>query len=116
MARTVQNLVDEVRRLTTDVLAPYRTSDEALAGLINDFFVELRRLRPDAFVPFSQNKTTPEVTPLTFSDPWPVADQFYKAAVYHVVGNVELQDDEHVLSERAAMMLNRSIHMLQADA
>lgn len=113
MTRTVQNLVDEVRRMTTDVAVPYRTSDDAIASLVNDYFVELQRLRPDAFVPFSQNMTLPTVTPATFDSAWPVADLFYKAGVYHVVGNIELQDDEHVLSQRAEALLSKSLAMLQ---
>ena len=113
MARTVQNLVDEVRRLLIDVTVPYRTSDEAIASLITDYLTELFRLRPDAYVPYSTNRVLPTITPANFSDSWPVPDQFYKAGVYHVVGNVELQDDEHVLSQRAEMMINKSLAMLQ---
>lgn len=111
--RTVQNLIDEVRRILNDADAPYRTSDDALAGLTNSYFVELFRHRPDAYVPYSANTSLPSVTPATFDSKWPVAEQFFQAGVYFVVGNVELQDDEHTDVQRAAGYLNRVVVMLK---
>lgn len=114
--RTVQDMIDEVRRVLNDRVVPYRTSDEALANLINSYFVELFRLRPDAYVPYSLNMTLPSVTPGTFSMVWPVGEQFFQPGVYHVVGHVELQDDEHVDTGRAYGYINRAVEALQAGA
>ena len=112
MARTIQSLVDEVRRLTQDQVTPYRYSDDSIAALTTDFFGELQRQRPDAFVPYTVDSTTPEVVPANFSDPWPVSEQFFKSGVLYVFGYLELADDEHANTQRAEAALTRSSAIL----
>ena len=116
MALTYQTLVDEVRRLARDRQSPYRYSDTDIALLITGFLVELQRIRPDAFLPYDFGESpvvsTPEVTPATFGDPWPVDQQFLKAGILHVFGYIELADDEHANSGRANAALTQSHNLL----
>ena len=109
---TLQTLVDEARRLLQDRDTPYRTSDDDLAALATDYFRELWRVRPDAYVPYSANTTPPEFTASDFAQKWPVGEQFFRPGVHYVVGHVELQDDEHVNSGRAQDFIDRSFQML----
>ena len=112
MSLTIQTLVDESRRLIQDRTVPYRTSDDDLAALVTDYFRELWRVRPDAYVPYSANTRPPEFGAQDFAKAWPVGEQFYRAGVHYVVGHLELQDDEHVNSGRAQNLIDRSFQML----
>lgn len=114
MSRKIQDLIDEVRRLRVDRDASsYRMSDEELASLATDYFAELFRTRPDAYVPYSQNTVLPQVTPATFSDPWPVGEQFFRPGTLYILGYSELADDEHANSGRAAQSIAQARQMLE---
>jgi hypothetical protein len=43
------------------------------------------------------------------TDPLPIDDQFYRAIADYVIARFEMKDDEHVLDERAALMMKMAI-------
>lgn len=103
---TVQDYVDESRRLLQDQIVPYRYPDVDVVAALNIGLAEARRLRPDLFLPaFS----IPYYTTLAADGATavPIEAQFRSAFVYYVVGRMQLRDDESTTDARAASLITK---------
>ena len=108
---TVQDYVDESRRLLQDQITPFRYPDADLVAALNIGLAEARRLRPDLFLP---SFAIPYFTTLAADGGKAVAIevQFRSAFVYYLVGRMQLRDDESTTDARAASLLNKFIGQL----
>lgn len=111
--RTVQDYIDESRRLLQDTVTPFRYADADLLEALNIGLMEARRLRADLFLPIFDVPLLEAVdtTPLNF-------DPMYRSAlVYYIVGRAQLRDDEQTQDARAASLLTKfTAQMLQIGA
>lgn len=110
---TVQDYIDEARRLLQDAVAPYRYPDDDLLEALNIGLMETFRLRSDLFLPsfVIPSLTAVDTTPVTF-------DRMYRSAlVYYIVGRAQLRDDEQTQDARAASLLTKFVaQLLQVGA
>lgn len=116
MAKTLDDLVSEVRLMLKDRRAPFRYSDDDIVEGVNTALREVKRLRPDAFLSFT-NETEPVFSQTTMPDfsaadlglipltAFPIDEIFYNAVLYHVVGKIQLGDDEFAVDNRAMTLL-----------
>lgn len=114
MAKTLDDLVGEIRLMLKDRRLPYRYAQADIVEAINTAFREVQRLRPDAFLgccsdanggtiamPDYTEADIGLVTPTAF----PIDEMFYMAVVFHVVGKIQLGDDEFAVDNRAMTLL-----------
>jgi hypothetical protein len=112
MAKTLPDLVSEVRALVQDERASsYRYSDSRVLAQINSSFREVYRLRPDAFsgccsddgvtVPTYVLADLAVVPAIEF----PIDELFWQPVVFHVVGVLELADDEFANDGKAISLM-----------
>lgn len=110
MARTIQNLLADSRRLLQDKRASsYRHTDAELIELVNTAFADLYYVRPDVFIGCCSDGGT-EIPQYTVADleleiDFPLETQFYQPVLYHVVGHAELSNDEFNADGRAVLLL-----------
>lgn len=117
MAKTLDDLVDEIRLMLKDRREPYRYSQADVIEAINTALREVKRVRPDAFLSCCVDGTDgggtialPDYTPADLGltptpTPFPIDEMFYMAVVFHVVGKLQLGDDEFAVDNRAMTLL-----------
>lgn len=113
MAKTLDMLLDECRLMLKDRRQPFRYKQEDVLQSINTAFLEMRRLRPDAFVIFENDAfisiDIPFFTEADLGlDPAtsiPTPDFLYLPLVYQTVGKLQLGDDEFAVDNRAMTLL-----------
>lgn len=74
----------------------------------NSALLELRRLRPDAFLggfedPIPMLSINDDLTAVTF----PVDEQFFTPVVFFITGMAELRDDEFTVDGRAVTVMQQ---------
>lgn len=116
MAKTLDDLVSEVRLMLKDRRAPFRYSDDDIVEGVNTALREVKRLRPDAYLKYV-TQSEPAFLPIDLPDyttaslglvpptAFPIEEQFYNAVLYHVVGKIQLGDDEFAVDNRAMTLL-----------
>lgn len=114
MAKTLDNLVDEVRLMLKDRRVPYRYTQADILEAINSAFGELKRLRPDIFLGCcSDDDGTIELPDFIEADlnltptptPFPVEATYFIPIVFYSVGKLQLGDDEFAIDNRAMSLL-----------
>lgn len=116
MAKTLDDLLGDIRQMLQDKRLPYRYDDATLLDRVNTAFRETKRIRPDAFI-----LGTPGVDEVTTTDPptyttadlgvtptptaFPIDEIFYQPIVFHTVGTIELGDDQFAVDNRAMTLL-----------
>lgn len=112
---TVGDYIKEARRLLQDeVSAVYRYPDVDLVDALNIGLTEVRRIRPDLFLPkfeipfFAVTDTAKALN----------IDPMYRSGlVYYMVGRVQLRDEEDTTDARAAALLTKfTKQLLVTDA
>jgi len=98
MAFTMQELVDKARKPLNDA-DKVRFTDPVLLGYANDGLLMLRNRRPDLFI--GMFATLPEKLAITNTFPLPA--EYVPPVSDYIVARAESHDDEHVVSERAAL-------------
>lgn len=108
MAKTLENMLDEVRDLLQDSRASsYRYSTARLVRQINTTLQEVYRLRPDAFIAYDTAATAvPEFTESDLAEEIGIEDLFYQSVVFHVVSVTQLSDDEFANDGRAISLMS----------
>lgn len=113
MAKTLQNVITEVRQVLQDEDSDnYRYPDADLVGYLNNAFYEIRRLRPDAYINTFRT-ALPHYTTSDLATEFPLDLTFFQATVYFVAGNAELRDDEFTVDARAVTFLTQFKTMLR---
>lgn len=114
MAKTLDNLVDEVRLMLKDRRAggPYRYTNTDVLESINSGFRELKRLRPDAYLGCCTDDGGVALPSYVEADlaqvpatPFPLDEIFFMALVFYAVGKLQLGDDEFAIDNRAMTLL-----------
>lgn len=98
MTKTVQNVIDAVRRPINDEDGT-RVPDAEMIGYVEAALRQIRKDRPDLFL--GQFKTA--IADMTAASVLPIADQYFHAVVDHVMTRCELKDDEFAVNARAAL-------------
>lgn len=114
-AKSIDDVITEVRALVNDSMEPFRFTDALLVQLMNTALRELYRLRPDAYIGNFTQGTLGNNAINTYStadldlDPataFPVDDRlFFSPVVLYVAGKTELSDDEFTDDNRAMTVL-----------
>lgn len=111
----------EADRQTLNQFKPTWRSTTA-SELVNWMRVAGEPLRFDVYPPALANVTLPvrfiaSPVPLTaLTDLIPVSENYDQALVEYVVGRIEMQDDEHVNSTRAAQLMTRFKEQVKGGA
>jgi hypothetical protein len=117
VAKTLDDLVGEIRLMLKDRREPYRYSQADVIEAVNSALREVKRLRPDAFLTCCVDGTDgggtiamPDYTPADLGltptpTAFPIDENFYLAVVFHVVGKLQLGDDEFAVDNRAMTLL-----------
>lgn len=100
---TVQDYVDEARRLLADTVVPYRYPDIDLIEALNISILETRRLRADLFL--GRYNALPDFVSL--GDAVAFDPQYRSALVYYMVGRASMRDQEQAQDSRAAAFMNK---------
>lgn len=116
MAKTVADALNDARALLQDTGAdnnPVRYSQDDLVAYFNSALIELRRLRPDAFlalydvvpgeVDIPAYNTGQDLT----AEAFPVDLQFFTPVVFFITGMAELRDDEFTVDGRAVTVMQQ---------
>lgn len=102
MARTIGDVVSDIRLLLKDEDSDnYRYSDDVVYRMINNAMSDIRRLRPDVFLPstFSTSSLLTAPTQYTSADngvAFPIEETYVTAVIDYVVGYINMGDDEYV--------------------
>lgn len=112
---TVQDYITEVRRLLQDEVQPYRYSDDDLVAFLNQAFLEVRRVRPDAMRRYFYTNP-PTYSASSLSQSVDMDMMFRMALVYYMAGRAHLLDEEPVQDTRAAAFLNKFTAQLMVTA
>jgi len=115
VAKTLDNLVDEVRLMLKDRRVPYRYTQADILASINSSFREAQRLRPDIFVGCCTDTGGGTIALPDFIEadlgltptptPYPIDEMFFMPSVFYSVGKLQLGDDEFTLDNRAMTLL-----------
>jgi hypothetical protein len=115
VAKTLDNLVDEIRLMTKDRRVPYRYTQTDILEAINSAFRETKRLRPDIFVGCCTDEAggTIDLPSYVEADlgltptptPYLIDEIFFMTTVFYAVGKLQLGDDEFTLDNRAMTLL-----------
>jgi hypothetical protein len=115
VAKTLDNLVDEVRLMLKDRRTPYRWAQTDILAAINSSFREAQRLRPDIFVGCCTDEDGGAIPLPDFVEadlnlvptptPYPIDEIFFMPSVFYAVGKLQLGDDEFTLDNRAMTLL-----------
>ena len=101
MPVTMQDVIDSARETLNDEDAD-RYSDPTLFDHAVEALDELCLQRPDLFIgQFSSY----DGSSLALDDDFPIDTKYRRAVADYVVGRAEMKDDEHVLSQRATLMV-----------
>ncbi len=123
--QTIDQLVQDARRVVNDSLLPYRNSDDTYVDYLNEALLAVYSVRPDAFIGNFQQGilsflgviqyTTADLqmidgvanpTPPVPPTPFPIDTRFfYNPVVAYVGGRIELADDEFTDQSRSAQLL-----------
>jgi len=120
LAKTIDDAINEARRMLNDARAPYRYSDTDMLAHLNTALAEVYRYRPDAYI---GNFTTATlgVNPVTsyaatdmgVNKLFPIDNRmFFNPVVFFMVGRAELGDDEYTENSRATGLLQSFRAML----
>ena len=117
MAKTVENAIDETRRILQDVAEPHRYTDDDLLAILNNGIYEFKRLRPDAWLG-QLDTDLPQFTddPADLATPLPFNTMFFAPLIYYMTGYAELSDDEYAVDGRAATLLRTFSNQLTGDS
>ena len=99
---SIQDLVDDMRRLMLDQTQPYRYDDTSLIVGLNVALQEVRRLRPDLIV-CRYGVHLPQYDAPSGED-IPIEHQFRLPLVYGAISHTLLRDEEDVQDQRASIM------------
>lgn len=111
MAKTLDDLLGDVRQMLKDKRLPYRYDDATLVGRINTALQEAYRIRPDIYLAtgtddyYMADVPTYTISDLGVNTAFPVDDRFFQAIVFQVVGTIELGDDQFAVDNRAMSLL-----------
>lgn len=98
MSFTMQEIVDKARQPLNDD-DKVRFPDDTLLQYANDALLMLRNRRPDLFI--GMFATLPEK--LAIGATFPLPAEYVPPVSDYIVARAESHDDEHVVSERAAL-------------
>lgn len=104
MARTVENVILAARAIIQDERAPYRVSNDNLAGYVSEALSEARRLRPDLFLTTLRDPV-PLYTAENLATVIPLPDMIYPQVVNYVAGRTDLREDTFAQDGRAITLL-----------
>lgn len=104
---SVTDVLSQARDILQDKTTPYRYDDTALLQGLNNGLLELRRVRPDAYI--ATFRDADEVPTLTTTDNLPVDQIFKPGLVFYVAGHASLRDDSYSEQGRAAALMRRGI-------
>lgn len=104
MSFSMQEIIDKARKPLNDKNKDRFSDNDAtlfndLLGYANDGILLLRNKRPDLFI--GSFSALPEK--LAIGATFPLPAEYVPAVVDYVVARAETHDDEHVISERAAL-------------
>jgi hypothetical protein len=111
VAKTLDDVVSEARLMLQDRRVPYRYTQADLASAVNTAMRELKRLRPDVFLSYDPENpiTLPNYVEADIgalpAKAFPIDEIFFQAIVFHVVGKLQLGDDEFAVDNRAMTLL-----------
>lgn len=101
---TVQDVVD-LARITLNDADKVRDSDPDLAKFVNSGLDEFYMLRPDLFIGSFTAAAASEGHQLELAEPLPIDGRWKQLLADYVVARAQTKDDEHVNSNRVALML-----------
>jgi hypothetical protein len=102
---TVQSVIDDVRTLLLDKVAPYRYTDDELITALNTALLDGKRYRADLYLTRWGNRVPWYTAPT--SEPFCIEDQFRLAFVFATAAHAMLRDSEDVPDQRATSFQNR---------
>lgn len=102
MAVTLQDVIDSARETLNDDDQD-RYSDPKLLAHANEGLDELFLHRPDLFI--GQLDTYAGDGSLAAADDFPIDSKYRRAIADYAIARAEMKDDEHVLSQRATLMV-----------
>lgn len=111
MARTIGDVITDVRDILQDTRSPYRYSDDSLYSYLNRAFINVKDIRPDAYWgrytsgTYPPSYDIPEYSAGDEAELWPLSSVFFTPIVMYVAGSAELKDDEFTRDARAAILL-----------
>lgn len=110
MARTIDNVVVDVREILQDEVSPYRYKDTGIVRALNNALGQAFRVRPDIFfgsydsgIPMFTDADLGQVPETEF----PIHDMYFTPVVYFIAGYSELRDDEFNVDARATTLLKQ---------
>lgn len=112
--KSLDDALTEIRALINDSdSAGYRFTDALVISKINTALLEIRKLRPDAFIGnFTQGSLTNagvtffQVSDIGITAAWPCdINHFFTPVIFYVAGILELSDDEFADDNRAMTVL-----------
>lgn len=104
----VGDLVSQIRTLLQDTdnsSGQYRYSSESIVQNINMCMLEMKRLRPDIFLPLGF--VAPVFNSNQLNDPIQIDDQYIPSVIYYAVGMTQIRDDEGTQDTRASAFLTK---------
>jgi len=107
---SVQDYINDVRRLLLDTTVPNRYDDDSLVEALNIALLEVRRLRPDLLV-CRYGTHVPRFIAVS-GEAVPIEVQFRMALTYGIMAHALLRDEEDVQDVRANTFLERFHDML----
>lgn len=107
MAKTLDNMVDEIRLMVKDRRVPYRWTQADILSAVNSGYRETKRIRPDIFLAPAGDLALPNFTEpdLGTAASIVVDEVFFMALVNFAVGKLQLGDDEFAVDNRAMSLL-----------
>jgi hypothetical protein len=108
---TVADYIARSRTLLTDVIPPYRYTDDVLVDALNDGIMESRRLRPDMWLSVFR-ASLPSFTSATPSAAVAIDPMYRMSFIYYMCGLAQLADEEDVQDQRAMAFLNKFVTQL----
>lgn len=106
MAQSISELIATVRHQLQDTRVAYRHSDEKLVRYLNAALRDMRRLRPDLFLP-DLASTTFAYTADDVALDLPVEESYVTPFIDYLFGIISLEEDEYVEEGRAPALLAR---------
>ena len=115
---TIGDYVVEARRLLQDeVAAVYRYPDKDLVDAFNMSMQEIRRIRPDIFLPSYKLPFIPTTGAIAMATAVALDEMYRSTVVYYMVGRMQLRDEEDNTDARAAALLTKfTKQLLVTDA
>lgn len=107
MSWLISDAIAVVRDQTQDTRsAAYRNSDVKLMRYFNTAISDMRRIRPDIFLP-DLTAAVPLYTDADLADAFPIDSMYFVALTDYIVGMIDMESDEFASDGRAMALLNR---------